>query len=182
MRGNSIPYLNYMANYQSRGISELLGRYRFILDPQSFITSTDIYSCLPDAYRSFIAPNDGATAHIFNFNFFADCHKDTKNRGVTSQIKYGNDSSYLCFPTLGLKILLRHGAIVCFKDNRLEHYVIEHPTEIANPPLPRYVHTNHTPSSVLSSYENNTQEWNALRTLNTQAPQAVFMVVNALHT
>lgn len=182
LRSNTIPYTTYMDIYEKRGISTMVGCYRYILEPESYDTAINIYKALPRRLSNFISPDDGATTHIFNFNFYADCHKDCRNRGVTTQIKYGHDNTWLCFPTLNMRIQLRHGAIVSFKDNKLEHYVDSDPDTPDEPTLPRYLHTNHTPSTVISSYNTYRTEWDNLITLSVQDPATIFNTINAFHT
>ena len=172
-------------NYQSRGISRRIGQFRYLLSPSSYDTGVSIYNSLPSELQPFVVPDDGAITHILNFNFYADCHKDTKNRGVTSQVKYGHDNSYLCFPALALKIRLQHGAIVSFLDSKNEHYV-DVDTDPQGvpivPTLPRYIHSSHIPSSVLSSFTNHRVHWDALVNLWDNPPATIFNHINALHT
>ena len=185
VRAATIPYINYMHNYRARGVSRRMGQFRYLLNPDGYDTGVAIYNALPTELQPFVVPDDGAITHIFNFNFYADCHKDTKNRGVTTQVKYGRDNSYLCFPALTLKIQLRHGSIVTFLDSKNEHYVAvdtdPQGVPIA-PTLPRYLHTSHVPVSVLTSYMNHRANWYALTNLWNNPPNTIFDHINALHT
>jgi hypothetical protein len=180
----AIPFIRFLEMYQQHGVAEMFGALRYLIDADAYNTSLRLYQALPPSCQQYVNDIDGATTHVLNFLWYADCHSDGCNGNTTAQITYGNYwDVFLCFPNIGIKIDLRPGGYLAFADKSLEHFTYDgsegyndtHYTE-------RYVHTTHTPATVLSSYSSNTNNWVRLAQLTQLLTRDLFDALDTFTT
>lgn len=152
MGARAFIYEQFISQYKQTTAMYKTGLLRYLMDPQDYGIVRKYMEDLPEEYQKVVAPVDGNTTHVLNFDICVDDHRDGKNHGWVTQVNYGNfPPTGLEYPDLGVMIMTKPRTLIIHQAQKIAHRVEDYKQMEENGRIietHRFTHTAHIQESV----------------------------------